>query len=89
MRSIVPNIMRPLLSGWALVACIPLMVAGYLLAGIVAMAADDFERAPTRIEMAVIFLGFLPVIWFAAIVTRLVWRRCADTARNHRMREFD
>lgn len=59
----------------------PLIVAGYLLAGIVAMAADDFDRGPTYTELAVIAVGFLPMFWFAAIVSRLAWstwRRFCD-----------
>ncbi|WP_295810945.1 hypothetical protein [uncultured Nitratireductor sp.] len=76
------NIMRALLSGWMLPPCMPLMMAGYLLVGIVAMAADDSERDPTPAEMRVILFGFLPTIWFAAILAQLagrVWRCSADT----------
>lgn len=62
---------RGMLSAWALIPGVLLLIATGMVAGLVAMNADDFDRPESLAEQLLILLPLIPITWLVAIVGRI------------------
>lgn len=69
------------LSAWALIPSALLAGVLTLLAGLVAMAADDFDRPMEMGERLIVVLPVLALIWFGSIIARLLF----SAYRRHKL----
>ncbi|WP_041675533.1 hypothetical protein [Ramlibacter tataouinensis] len=66
-----------LLSRWAFIPGVVLLAASHVLAGLVAMAADDFDREPTAMENLLMAVPVIPWSWLLVLLVFHFkkWRR--------------
>lgn len=62
------KILKKLLSPWALIPCLLLLLVTYFILGLAMMQADEFNRELNSIETALSLTPVIPILWLLLIV---------------------
>jgi hypothetical protein len=76
------QILKVLLSGWALLPATGLLLCSLVIAGMAIMNAEDFDRPMNATEAAICLLPWVPAIWLGAILFRLTLKAYNKHSKN-------